>query len=206
MDTNTKLILKRDRTSLIFTLCLLAFNFCWWLTTVFRFTNDYISLTHFTVVSSICVVFIIWNTIDVLHYFTAITTYKDWFKGFGGKSDILFRSGIDYNTYSGVVVDKKIINDNYCFLVKNSVNEYMTFDVDRKTYYMKNVGSNVNITIDRNRVYIPGIICSKYVEDEIFYVQVVNKYGLFEYSVDFIEWEKIDGVQIKKIDVCDVAI
>lgn len=206
MDTNTKLILKRDRTSLILTLCILSFILCWWIIDVIRFTNGYISVTHFAVNASFCIVGIILSTLDALKYFTAITTYKDWFKGFGGKSDILFRSGIDYNTFSGVVVDKKIINDNYCFLVKNSVNEYMTFDVDRKTYYMKNVGSNVNITIDRNRVYIPGIICSKYVEDEIFYVQVVNKYGLFEYSVDFIEWEKVEGVQIKKIDICDVAI
>ena len=111
--------------------------------------------------------------------------------GFGDRSHVMIRSGDAKNIIKGVLLCKKKIDDKFYFLIKDYDIDFITTEVPKKLFYMKATNSEVTVPLILDNLMIPGIVIGKFVEDEMFFIWIKNKWGCRKYSVDFDVWDAI---------------
>lgn len=165
---------------------------------VFKFVNNNMTLGVFISCLILYVFAIAYWCYDIMKALRKYFDVKYSFRGFGIKSDVLFRS--NQTTFSGVIIDKKIIDDDYCLLLRND-NKFIVVSVDSNIYYRKNIGDIIAVDLNPGNMYVPGYLVSKYSEQGFLYIQIANKYGIFEYEIDQDKWNNIDPNYTEKIDM-----
>lgn len=165
---------------------------------VFKFINNNITLGVFISCGTIYAFAIAYWCYEIMKLLRRYFDAKYSFRGFGIKSDILFRS--NQTTFSGAVIDKKIIDDDYCLLLRND-NKFIVVSVDSNIYYRKNIGDIIAVDLNPGNMYVPGYLVSKYSEQGFLYIQIANKYGIFEYEIDQDKWDNINPSYTEKIDM-----
>ena len=115
------------------------------------------------------------------------------YKGFGVNLNLIRSADIERTIIiDGVLIDKKIIGDEYYFLIQNLDYNFITVAVPKNIFFMKSVYSNIKLLLSvDSKLLIPGIVIKKYVENEMFYIDVENKLGIYTFCIDFSIWDKI---------------
>ena len=167
---------------------------------VFKFVNNNnITLGVFISCLILYVFAIAYWCYDIMKALRKYFDVKYSFRGFCIKSDVLFRS--NQTTFSGVIIDKKIIDDDYCLLLRND-NKFIVVSVDSNIYYCKNISDIIAVDLNPGNMYVPGYLVSKYSDQGLLYIQIANKYGIFEYEIDQDKWNNIDNPSYtEKIDM-----